>query len=428
MKLRVMANSIMAATAVVALAGFGAPAFAQQTVLKMTSWQKDEKGVGDWFNSLIAQFEKNHPGVKIEFTKIEAANYAPTLTTLFASGSPPDIVHVAGFDYPRFAGNGWLENLDPYIKNSKLDLTGWSGQDRCKWQGKTVCIVNLYFGFTLAYNEQLLQKAGIAVPKNYTEFLAAIKKLTLDTNGDGIIDQYGTGHEIGDGVSWYVTEMLNYMLPQRAFWTNAAGEITMDTPQMVAALTDWKEINLSGAIPRDPKGGDTRALFREGKLALKVDGPWLYPILNAAKPEIRPHLKITTSPFDPPVGGISNVLAMAAEIPDARKRLVWDFIALATSDENQSLLASLGDSLPPSPRADLASATKAKPALTTLMEAARAASKAGVERIPPGMETRYNEMARMVTEEVQRMIIGNLNPVDVAKTMQQRAVRIQKGS
>ena len=334
------------AAAALALAGFAGPALAQETVLKMVSWQKDEKGVGDWFNALIAQFEKAHPGVKIEFAKIEAANYAPTLTTLFASGSPPDIVHVAGFDYPRFAGNSWLENLDPYIEKSKLDLKGWSGQERCKWKGETVCIVNLYFGFTLGYNEELLQKAGVAVPKNYAEFLAAAKKLTVDTNGDGIIDQYGTGHEIGDGVSWYVTEMLNYMLPRGAFWTNSAGQITMDTPQMVAALTDWKEVNLSGAIPRDPKGGDTRALFAEGKLALKVDGPWLYPILNAAKPNIRPHLKLTTSPFSPPVGGISNVLAMAADSSDKKKQLVWDFIMLATSDQNQSLLASLGDSLP----------------------------------------------------------------------------------
>jgi hypothetical protein len=31
-------------------------------------------------------------------------------------------------------------------------------------------------------------------------------------------------------------------------------------------------------------------------------------------------------------------------------------------------------------------------------------------------------------EEVQRMIIGNLNPADVAKTLQERAVKIQKGS
>lgn len=423
-----IARLIGASAFAIGLAGSASQAVAQQTVLKMVSWQKDEKGVGDWFNALIAQFEKSHPGVKIEFTKVEAATYAPTLTTLFAGGSPPDIVHVAGFDYPRFASNGWLENLDPYIKKSKLDLTGWSGQERCKWQGETVCIVNLYFGFTLGYNDELLKKAGVDVPKNYQEFLAAAKKLTVDLNGDGIIDQYGTGHEIGDGVSWYVTEMLNYMLPQGAFWTNAAGEVTMNTPQMISALRDWKEVNRSGVIPRDPKGGDTRALFAEGKLALKVDGPWLYPILNAAKPNVRPHLKLTTSPFDPPVGGISNVLAIAADIPEKNKALVWEFIMLATSDENQTLLATLGDSLPPSPRADITAATKNKPDLVTLMEAVKAASKAGIERIPPGLETRYNEMARMVTEEVQRMVINDLNPADVAKTLQERAVRIQKGS
>lgn len=426
MVFKAIARSLGISAAALALLGFNAPAFAQET-LKFVSWQKDEKGVGDWFNALIAQFEEKHPGVKIEFTKVEASAYAPTMTTLFASGSPPDIVHVAGFDYPKFAANDWLEDLDPYIEKAGLDLKGWSGQEKCRWEGKTICIVNLYFGFALGYNEDLLAKAGVAVPTNYQEFLAAAKKLTLDLNGDGIIDQYGTGHEIGDGVSWYVTEMLNYMLPHGAFWTNAAGEVTMDTPEMIAALTDWKEVNLSGVMPRDPKGGDTRALFAEGKLALKVDGPWLYPILNAARPEIRPHLKLTTSPFSPPVGGISNVLAMAKEIPEEKKQLVWDFLALATSDENQTLLAGLGDSLPPSPRADLVSATEKKPDLATLMAAVRAASDAGIERIPPGLETRYNEMARMVTEEVQRMIIDNLEPAAVAKTLQERAVQIQQG-
>ena len=407
------------------MAGLAAPSFAQDT-LKFVSWQKDEKGVGDWFENLIDQFEASHPGVTIEFTKVEASAYAPTMTTLFASGSPPDIVHVAAFDYPRFAANGWLEPLDPYIEESGLDLKGWSGQDKCKWEGQTVCIVNLYFGFVMGYNEELLKEAGVSVPTNYAEFRDAAKALTKDTDGDGIIDQFGTGHEIRDGVSWYVTEMLNYMLPHGAFWTNPAGEVTMDTPEMIAALTDWKEMNLSGSMPRDPKPGDTRALFVDGKIAMKIDGPWIVPIMTGAKPEMQGKLKLTQSPFNPPVGGNSNVLAIAADISDEHKKLVWDFIKLATSDENQSLLATLGESLPPSPRANLDAAKAQRPELETLITALRTAGAAGIDRIPPGLESAYNEMARMVMEETERMIIEDLPPADVAKTLQKRAEQIQQ--
>jgi multiple sugar transport system substrate-binding protein len=364
--------------------------------------------------------------VKIEFNKVEPAVYNETMTTMFAADSPPDIVHLPAFDYPKFAANNWLENLDPYIKASNLDLKGWAGQGVCDWKGNTLCIMNLYFGFFMAYNEDLLQKVGVAVPRTPAEFLDAAKKLTKDLNGDGIIDQYGTGHEIGAGVSWYLTEMLNYMLPAKAFWTNARGEVTLDTPEMAKALADWKTVNRSNVMPRDPKPGDTRQLLIEGKEALKVDGPWLAPIIAQAKPEIRRHIKLTASPFDPPVGGSSNVLGMARDIPEAKKKLVWDFLAIATSDKFQTLLGTLGQSLPSSPHADTAQAKAQNPDLEVILAAQRRASAAKVDRIPVGLEIQYNEFGKMIMEEAQRMIINDLDPAAVAKTMQRRAVEIQK--
>jgi multiple sugar transport system substrate-binding protein len=57
---------------------------------------------------------------------------------------------------------------------------------------------------------------------------------------------------------------------------------------------------------------------------------------------------------------------------------------------------------------------------------AQAASKAGVDRIPRGLEIQYNEFAKMVMEEVQRMIIQDLDPAAVARTMQAKAVALQK--
>ena len=58
--------------------------------------------------------------------------------------------------------------------------------------------------------------------------------------------------------------------------------------------------------------------------------------------------------------------------------------------------------------------------------AAQAASKAGVDRIPQGLEIQYNEFAKMIMEESQRMIIQDLDPKAVAATMQAKAEAIQK--
>jgi multiple sugar transport system substrate-binding protein len=209
-----------------------------------------------------------------------------------------------------------------------------------------------------------------------------------------------------------------------AFWTNAKGEVTMNTPQMIEALSRWKTINRGGFMPRDPKPGDTRLLFIDGKIAMKVDGPWLMPIISQAKPERRAHIKITMAPFHPPVGGSSNSLAIAHDISAAHKKLAWDFLKLAASDKYQTLYGTLGQSLPASPRADLSEARKLNPDFDTLIAAQREASKAGIDRIPPGLEWQYNEFGKMV----QEMIINDLDPKVVAATMQKRAVEIQQSN
>jgi multiple sugar transport system substrate-binding protein len=402
------------------------PAFAQTKTLKFVSWQKDERGVGDWWGEVIKEFERTHPGVKIEWTKVERAAFADTMTTLFAGGKPPEIVHLASFEFQKFADNGWLENLDPWIKKSNLDLKDWSGQEKCVWEKQTVCIMMLYYGTIMAYNEDLLAKEGLSVPKTYAEFLAAARKTTKDTNNDGILDQFGTGHETKGGGGQYLAEMGSYIQDAGANFTNAAGKVTIDTPQMVEGLRRWKTIVKDNLTPRDLSAGEVRQLFADGRIALKVDGPWLYPIMEKAKPEVRSKLKLAFPAFNPPLGGSSNILGIASEVPDESKKLAWDFITIATSDKYQSMFASLAASTPPSPRADVSEAKKATPHFDLLVQTQRAAAKAQVDRIPVGLEIQFNEFSKMVMEEAQRMIIQDLDPAQVAKTMQAKAEAIQK--
>ena len=56
----------------------------------------------------------------------------------------------------------------------------------------------------------------------------------------------------------------------------------------------------------------------------------------------------------------------------------------------------------------------------------KAAAEGGVDRIPKGLELSFNEFAKMVQEESQRMIIQDLDPKLVAQTMQKRAELLQK--
>ena len=411
-----------AALASLMAAGAFAPAMAD-TTLKFISWQVDDAGTGAWWKSVIAEFEARNPGVTVEFTKVERSAYADTMTTLFAGGDPPHIVHLASFEFQAFADNGWLEPLDTRLTEAGVSLEGWAGQSKCEWNGETVCIMMNYFGFIMAHNKAILEAEGLAVPTNWEEFLAVARATTKDLNGDGITDQFGTGHETKGGAGQYLTEMLSFILDAGAYWTDAEGNINIDTPDMIEGLTRWKTIISEGLTPIDMSAGDVRKLFADGLIALKLDGPWLYGTMKngAAAAET----VVGVPPFDPPLGGSSNVLAMPSEISDDEKALVWDFIQIAMTPEFQRTYATIGGNTPPSPAADVSGVEDTVPHFPLLIQTMQAASAAGVDRIPTGLELNYNEFSKMIQEETQRMLIEDLDPADVVQTMQAKAEAIR---
>jgi multiple sugar transport system substrate-binding protein len=398
----------------------------QAETLRFISWQVDDGGMGDWWRNAITEFESTHSGVDIEFTKVDRDSYADTMTTLFAGGKPPHIVHLASFEYQTFADNGWMENLDPWFEKDGIDMSDWAGQGTCRWNDETACVMMLYFGFIMAYNKEILAAEGLAVPTTYAEFLDVARKTTKDLNGDGITDQFGTGHQTSaGGAGQYLTEVLNYVLDAGAYWTDKQGNITMDTPEMIEGLSRWKTVISERLTPIDKKSGDVRKLFADGKMAMKLDGPWLYGIMKEGS--AADQLAVAAPPLSPPVGGSSNVLGMASEISDTEKALVWDFIKIAMSPKFQREYATIAGNTPPSPAADVSGIEKDVPHFSILVQTQQAAAAAGVDRIPTGLEIQYGEFSKMVQEEIQRMLIEDLEPADVVKTLQKRAEEIQAG-
>jgi multiple sugar transport system substrate-binding protein len=401
-----------------------AAAAAQQT-LRFVSWQVNEPGFGEWWHAVIEEFEQTHDGVTIEFINVPRDSFADQMTTLFASGSPPEIVHLASFEFHAFADNGWLENLDPYIERAGLDVSAWAGQNLCHWDGQHVCLMLLYFGGIMGYNAAMFEEAGIAVPTTYEEHIEAARALTQDLDGDGLIDRYGVGLSTASGPGVYLTELLSYVIDAGASWTDEAGEPTFDTPEMAEALGRWKTLIGENLTPLDLAAGDVRQLFIEGRIAMRIDGPWLYGVMRQAAPELVDQLKVAAPPLQPPLGGSSNVLAIPSEIDDDTKQLVWEFIELVASEEQQRHFAAAAASPAPRPGAVPDDIEGAVPHFDILLQTMDEASAAGVDRIPAGFEVQYNEFSKMVQEEAQRMLIEDLDPKDAAARMQERALALR---
>ncbi len=405
--------------ALLVIIGVGAvPTVAAPTiVLQFPSWQEDEPGTSGWWKDQIAAFERAHPDVRIEFTKVALADHTGKLIAEFAANTPPQIVHVPAQTYFVFANRGWLEPLDRYpgmddIKKAYNPLQ----QKSCMWQGATSCVLMLNYGYAMVYNSKLLAAAGLPVPKNATQYLAALAAMTNRSQG-----QFGVGIVTLPGFNM-VAHIAVFVYGAGGRWTDDNGNPAVNTPQAIQGFTWWKQAVLT-ATPIGQESGTLRQLLVQGKIGSYNDGPWMQGFALGADPSVRPYLRAAPLPFQVEVGGASNVIAMPKNIPQAQKDLVWEFIRSGTTQEAQ-LRYALAVGAPP-PRLDVvipANQRNALPFYDVYVDAAKRA----VSNIPYGLETKADQFIQIVSEQAQRMVVQNAPVPAVVQDMENQLMDLKR--
>jgi len=145
----------------------------------------------------IERFENEHPNIQIEYESgILKENYSLWLSNQFLSGNEPDVFMVLSEDFNALSSLGALMNLDSYMDHNEFNQENYY---------ESVLTMGVYqdHQYVLPYecdptlmfiNKTLLQKEGIEIPDNdwtLEDFYEICEKVTKDSNGDGVIDQYG---------------------------------------------------------------------------------------------------------------------------------------------------------------------------------------------------------------------------------------------
>lgn len=388
--------------------------------LRFPSWQQDEPGSSDWFKARIADFEAAHPGVTIDFTKIAVGDVADKLTTQFAAGDPPQILHIPYLNLIPFAAQGFLEPLDSRFAETDI-LANWTPlQSGCQWEGVNYALLLLAYGYSMIYNEHLLNDAGVAVPTTAEELIAAAKTLTVGPDQFG----YGTTTIPGSNLFTHVSVWI----------VGAGGHVTTDdapsinTPEAVAGVSNWVEIVKSGVTPTSMETGPLRQLLQQGKLALWFDGPWGQGFINSAPEEVKPHLKATQLPFPHVFGGSSNVIAIPKDIPDDEKQLSWEFLQSLTTPEAQAEYNLMYCT--PTARTDVEvpedEVLAACPVIGSWVEALNSPNL--VDYFPRALATKTSELIDMTSETMQILITSDASVQEELDKLQDKLVELQARS
>ena len=149
-------------------------------------------------NEVRKNFEAENPGVRVKYVSgIKKEDYSEWLAEKFIAGSEPDVFFVLAEDFNLYASIGALMNLENLIaadESFSSDVYYTSALNFGKYENISYalpCESNLTFMFV---NKTLLAKENIALPKNnwtWKDFLEICRKVTRDTDGDGIVDQFG---------------------------------------------------------------------------------------------------------------------------------------------------------------------------------------------------------------------------------------------
>ena len=162
------------------------------------NWDVPQREPYAIIDEVIKSFEAENPGVKVTYVSgIKKEDYSEWLAEQFIDGNEPDVFFVLADDFNLYASMGALMNLENFIdadKNFSADVYYPAAFNFGRYEKISYalpCESTLTFMFV---SKTLLAKEGIALPKNdwtWKDFLDICRKVTRDTNGDGVPDQFG---------------------------------------------------------------------------------------------------------------------------------------------------------------------------------------------------------------------------------------------
>lgn len=147
----------------------------------------------------IAQFEESHPNVKIHYySGIAKEDYSEWCARKLLEGKMPDVFMVLDSDFNLYSSIGIMKNLDELVSNDKsfhkenffttaLNIGSFGGH---QYALPYETVPTLMF-----VNKSLLARENIGVPGEdwtWEDMYGICQKITKDTNGDGLLDQFGT--------------------------------------------------------------------------------------------------------------------------------------------------------------------------------------------------------------------------------------------
>lgn len=267
-------------------------------------------------------FNDANPGIELSIEVIDWNAGKDKLSTLLSAGNAPDLANIATLWLPEFVALNVVEPLDSYTSRAFRKKFIPMALRGAEYQGKLYGLPIAVSARALYFNQTLLDAAREKPPATWDDIVrvaSAVSKAGEGFYGFGI-----QGAKVETDVYFY------YFL-----WANGGEILTRD--QKAAAFNSKEGVQAlqfmcdlvkkHGVTEPNPTAYDREGmqeLFKSGKLAMVITGPWFWGMLDKNVPNLKYGIAPIPSPKKQVTMAVTDNLIMMKSCKD--KKAAWKFI------------------------------------------------------------------------------------------------------
>lgn len=271
---------------------------------------------------LEEKFEAANPDIDLRIEVIDWNAGFQKLSTLISANNAPDLANIATLWLPELVNLGVVEPLDGFLSEQMRERFIPKTLRGAAYEGKLYGLPIAVSARALYCNTKLLADAGAKVPTNWDELLDAARKCTNRDKGI-----YGFGMQ---GAKTETDVYFYYFL-----WANGGSilsedksKATFNSPQGVEALQFMVDLIHKYKVTQpDPTAygrEDLQDLFKGGRLAMMITGPWFWGMLEKDVPDLEYELAPIPARKEQVTMAVTDNLIMFKSCAD--KQAAWRFI------------------------------------------------------------------------------------------------------
>ena len=371
-------------------------------------WEQDGADQQAVLDELIAGFQKEYPNITVKRVHHETEDLRKNFTSAAIGGQGPDVVLGPNDNLGVFVPGDLIVPASDVMGDAFLGEFDPVALDAAKYNGKQYMIPDRNGNeLCLIYNKKLTTK----VPQTWEEMV----KIANELKAQGKV-QYVVTFNL---VEPFFTVPFLGAFGGKVFddATSAKAKPTLNTPEVKAWFEWLAKIHKEGQIPKEMDYDVASNLFKEGKTAYLINGPWSFVdyLENASMDIGIAPIPQVNGKWPAPYSAVKGYTISQTAVKDANKKgAVRLFVEWVTSKDAQLKMMDSHKQLP-----TIKSAMTDKSVTDDPMIAGQ---KAQLEKATPmPIITQMRAVWDAVKPVQQELFAGKIKPEDAPAKMQKRA-------